>query len=449
MTETRLPAHASSDTFDDVPSLNSADVCARISLEECKPRVSVGVALRVVLQLSRTAVQGDAPRGLSASHVVLGRDGSIVLVEGAAVDAAALAMLLEELLTPAFALPQRVRDLLELARSRDEALRAMSTFRNALVHACSANGLVECSAQEFGQWVVECASEAASSRLQVVPDLDLPAPSGAFVGRGVAPVSASAGSSSPSVVASVPVLPASTIRKVAPPQESDELGEFEMNIERNVVPTADDYTARPSGPQSVSRSNLALDRRSPILRPLAKVVKPARDVSELAERAIAHASVAAVFLVVMGALVRWAHRPGGRSIKALLPHAFDGTSMAESGTVALSALVFAAVFLYFGVRSRPHSWFLVASGAAWLLFALAMVTVALASNDESGMPPDGVLLVPYILPLAVFLFALALGARAVRLMEREPLVKRIGGIPLAAVAGVLAFVAFEMSRFAL
>ena len=83
-----------------------------------------------------------------------------------------------------------------------------------------------------------------------------------------------------------------------------------------------------------------------------------------------------------------------------------------------------------------------------LLLALAMVTVTLASTGENPTPPDGVLLVPYVTPVAIALLALGMGLRAGRILGRARGARRVAGVPLAAIAGVLAFVAFEVSRLA-
>lgn len=152
------------------------------------------------------------------------------------------------------------------------------------------------------------------------------------------------------------------------------------------------------------------------------------------------------FAGTAGALVRFAHRAGGLSMTAPLPHAFDGTSAAHSGGVALTSLALALVVGGVGLKVHPRSWALVGSGGAMLVTALAMVTVTLASTGENPMPPDGVLLLPYLVPLSLAALALGIGGRGRQLMLDEAIGKRIAGVPVAALAGAIAFLAFEVSR---
>ena len=97
-----------------------------------------------------------------------------------------------------------------------------------------------------------------------------------------------------------------------------------------------------------------------------------------------------------------------------LPHAFDGTSATESGALALVSLVVAVTVVFVGLRIRPHAWAIVVAGGMLLLLALAMVTVTLASTGENRTPPDGALLVPYLLPGGLVLLALGIAGRAGR-----------------------------------
>jgi hypothetical protein len=159
-----------------------------------------------------------------------------------------------------------------------------------------------------------------------------------------------------------------------------------------------------------------------------------------------------IALVLLGgtaaALFRFVHHPGGRSLTALLPHAFDGLSATDSGAVAIVALVVAVTVIFVGLRLKPHAWFVVLSGGALLLLALAMVTVTLASTGDNPTPPDGVLLVPYLAPAALVLLALGIAGRAGRIMAGARGARRLGGAPLAVLAGALAFLAFEVSGLA-
>ena len=141
----------------------------------------------------------------------------------------------------------------------------------------------------------------------------------------------------------------------------------------------------------------------------------------------------------IAALVKLAHRAGGHSLTSVLPHAFDGTSVAQSGSVAGASLVLAIVLGFIGLRLRPRSWAFVVSGGAMLLTSLAMVTVTLVSTETNETPPDGALLIPWVVPIALAAVAIGLALRARR---------RLAALPLAAIAGALAFLAFEVSKLA-
>jgi hypothetical protein len=145
-------------------------------------------------------------------------------------------------------------------------------------------------------------------------------------------------------------------------------------------------------------------------------------------------------------LFKLAHRAGGVDVTALLPHAFDGSSATESGVVALLSLGVAIAIGFVGLRLRPHAWSLVGSSSALLLLALAMVTVTLASTGENPTPPDGVLLVPYLLPAAVLLLAVGVVGRAGRRFADRRGAARAAFVPIAAAAGAIGFAAVEASR---
>ena len=50
---------------------------------------------------------------------------------------------------------------------------------------------------------------------------------------------------------------------------------------------------------------------------------------------------------------------------------------------------------------------MIGSGGTWLLASLAMITVTLVATDEHPTPPDGALLIPYVVPLGLLLLGLA------------------------------------------
>jgi hypothetical protein len=230
--------------------------------------------------------------------------------------------------------------------------------------------------------------------------------------------------------------------------------DFDMQIERNVATTSMQH-ATSAGQASAS------PRRSGGLGAGLELAQPSRVVREggaARQRALEAEGVGAKLLGALGAaavagatlfgLLRQVHAAGGRDVTRLVPHAFDGTSAAESGGVALVSLVAAVALGFVGLRLKPPAWTLLGGAGTILLFALAMVTVTLASTGENGAPPDGVLLVPYLFPAATSLVALGLATRSSRRLVRERGARRAAAIPLAAAAGLLAFVAFETSRLA-
>jgi hypothetical protein len=77
-----------------------------------------------------------------------------------------------------------------------------------------------------------------------------------------------------------------------------------------------------------------------------------------------------------------------------------------------------------------------------------MVTVTLVSTEENPAPADGLLLLPYGLPAAIFFFGFGLAERGARLFASGGGARRAASIPLAAIGGVLAFLAYETSFLA-
>lgn len=288
--------------------------------------------------------------------------------------------------------------------------------------------------------------------------LDVPPSSGPDSGRSAAPASTRDG----------PARSASSARmlavQVAPPAIAfgGDDDDFDMEIERNVasstMPTA--MSSRPSGTDLAARPSMHGGRPSGHAiastgLEIAHVRARSRSHEEedgrgprITDRIVGYVVAGAVFAGAAAGLARLAHHAGGRSLERLMPHAFDGTSAPESGVVALVSLVFAVVLGFAGLKLTPRAWSFVASGGAMLLVALAMVTVTLASTGENPEPPDGALLFPYLFPAAVLLASLGVTGRAAWLFARGGVGRRLGSIPVAAIAGAIAFLAYEMSRLA-
>jgi hypothetical protein len=146
-----------------------------------------------------------------------------------------------------------------------------------------------------------------------------------------------------------------------------------------------------------------------------------------------------LFAGAIAGLVKLAHQAGGRSLAGLLPHAFDRTSVVHAGSVAGGTFVLAIVLGFIGFRLKPRSWEFVVSAGAMLVASLAMFTVTLVSTESNEMPPDGSLLIPWIIPFSLAALALGLALRAR---------SRLATLPLALIAGAIAFAAFETSQLA-
>ena len=153
------------------------------------------------------------------------------------------------------------------------------------------------------------------------------------------------------------------------------------------------------------------------------------------------------FLATSAALQNLAHRSGGRDVMSLLPHAFDATSTVQSGSCAIGALVLAIAIGFIAVKSRPRSYAMFASAAALLVASLAMVTVTLVSTEENPIPPDGALLIPYVVPAAVFFLGLGIAGRGPSLFLAGG-ARRIGAVVAAMAGGALVFAAIEISALA-
>lgn len=226
--------------------------------------------------------------------------------------------------------------------------------------------------------------------------------------------------------------------------------DMEMEIDRGggaplalEAPASSSRGAPPSsrrGPASSSGLDVAYRRLDP--KPVLEDDGPGAGA-----RAAAWAVPLVVFAATIGALVRAVHRAGGHTLAQTLPHAFDASSTIQSGGFAGAALVVAIAIGVVGLRVEPRSYAMLASAGAMVIASLAMVTVTLVSTEGNPSPPDGALLIPYVIPFA--LLSLALGALA-----RGPVLFLDGGarraraIGAAMVGGALAFAAFEISALA-
>lgn len=235
--------------------------------------------------------------------------------------------------------------------------------------------------------------------------------------------------------------------------DDGEGGMFDMEIERNVASTSFVHaqSSRAPGPQGGAR---------PGGRPGLELAAPSRMAREGAARpryadepgfGIKLAGLALAALIAGGtgfSLWKYVYHARGVDVMRKLPHAFDGTSATQSGAVSLVALILAVVLGFVGLKLRPYAWAVVSAGGLTLLIAIAMVTVTLGSTGENNVPPDGGLLVPYLLPAAVLLVSLGIVGRAGRRFAAGYGARRALLLPYAAIAGSVGYLAFELSRLA-
>ena len=235
-------------------------------------------------------------------------------------------------------------------------------------------------------------------------------------------------------------------------------GDFDdMEIERGgstSLPPMSSGRPTPSGRPSMaagttSRSSLAAGSGLELgsTRP-----RPAR--AQVRRGPSAIASTLAWFLTIVSTagafagLVRVVHgHHPARSFTELLPHAFDATSAKQSGAFALTALAVSIAVGYGGLKARGRSWAMVGSAAMLFVAALAMVTVTLVATDETPTPPDGALVIPYLMPLALVLFGFGVASRGIPYWHDRG-VHRLFTLVVGLGGGALVFTGIELSGLA-
>ncbi len=362
-----------------------------------------------------------------------------------------------------------------LAREPNDRFTSVHALYNALLGARALSHIPKTTNEDVARWATECARRPprASSLPTEVPDLDIPGASRAH--RSLPKMAAVHPLLIPDLRASSVEPMPSSARDLPDPESfprpsplggasvahgggreiafEDDDDDFDMPIERNfVMPvmSAMSEVATAPRPSSGTAARQGLDLAQP-----SRMVREGRERPryEAREPSVAVSVLAAGGLLVLASgtafvMLHQLHRTGGRNVTAALPSAFDGSSATSSGAVALVSLAIALAVGFVGLKLKPHAWAITASGGALLLLALAMVTVTLASTGESPTPPDGVLLVPYLVPASLLLFAAGLYERSIRVFARREGARRGAALPLAALAGALAFAAVETSRFA-
>ncbi len=259
--------------------------------------------------------------------------------------------------------------------------------------------------------------------------------------------------------------PPASVRSGAPPRvdpasmgggktlsfdDDEDGGDFDMEIERNVATTSVAHAtssraqggARPGG-----RPGLELAAPSRMAREGASARPQYADEPGFGMKLAGFILSAAIAGGTAFSLWKYVYHARGFDVMRKVPHAFDGTSAMQSGAVSLVALIVAVVLGFVGLKLKPYAWAIVSAGGLMLLLAIAMVTVTLGSTGEN-VPPDGGLLVPYLLPASVLLLAVGLVRRAGRRFAVAEGARKVLFVPFAAIAGAVGYVAFEVSRFA-
>jgi len=222
---------------------------------------------------------------------------------------------------------------------------------------------------------------------------------------------------------------------VLPP--ADDFGDMEIERGGHVMPAI-------SAPPTTSARPRPADPRLELAAPRSNLSRaPAYVPPSAAEKALARAVAVVPFSATFAALRQTVHV----RLPPVLPHAFDATSTVESGAVAIGALVAGIAIGVAGLRARPRSITLLGSAAAWLVSALAMVTVALVATEDHPAPADGALLFAYAAPLGMLLFGVGLAGRAAPLWLRGGS-RRALALAVSVAGGAIAFVAFAASSFA-
>ena len=370
--------------------------------------------------------------------------------------------------------PKPIADTLVTALRFDKHARfeSLDAFAKALINARAASGISTAAHKmDVATWLSERVPKAGAPVVQSAPPYSAPAyaPSTpvAIPDLEMAPstrVPATSAAPPPSSRSHNPPAFADRVRSAAPPKvdpsmgagrnlsfdDDDDSGGLDMEIERNLAMTP--YASGAPGAQTSARPSSG--------RPGLELAAPSR----MARAAAAEPQYAdepgtgmklagfALSIVIAGAtafsLWKYVYHARGFDITRALPHAFNGTSATESGVISLVGLVAAIGLGFAGLKLRPHAWAIVASGGLMLLLAIAMVTVALGSSGENSVPPDGGLLVPYLLPASVLVLSLGLVGRAGRRFAVGQGARKALTLPFAMIAGAVGYLAFEVSRFA-
>jgi hypothetical protein len=374
--------------------------------------------------------------------------------------------------------PKPIADALVTALRFDKHARfeSLEAFTKALINARAASGISTAAHKmDVAAWLSERVPKPGAPGVQSVPvrSAPAPAPSSPPYVPPVPDLEIAPSTRAPVISAPPPsnrgpapatTQPPASVRSAAPPQvdptmgagrnlsfDDDDDGGLGMEIERNLAMTP--YASGAPGAHTSARPAGGMRPGLELAAP-SRMARAAAAEPQYADEPGTGMKLAGLALsaVIAGgtafSLWKYVYHARGFDITRALPHAFNGTSATESGIISLVGLVTAIGLGFAGLKLRPHAWAIVASGGLMLLLAIAMVTVTLGSTGESNVPPDGGLLVPYLLPASVLLLALGLVGRAGRRFAVGQGGRKALVLPFAAIAGAVGYLAFELSRFA-
>lgn len=284
-----------------------------------------------------------------------------------------------------------------------------------------------------------CFAYVAAPDPKDIPDLDL------------TPLRAS----SPKAPSLAPAPPASSMNRTTLERETSlsssldgDGDEFDMELERSsaMVSIQTATSERRIAPaQSVGRSASGLEVSYDRFNP--KRHARARPPPSFGRKFAAWALPLGLSAGVVVGQLKLVHRPGGHAITRLLPHAFDATSTLQSGGGSLAALALAIGLGFVGVKKEPRSYVMVGSASMLLVASIAMVTITLVSTEEQPTPPDGALILPYVVPLALLLLGVSVGGRSPHLFLGGGIRRALALVAVLASGALVAF-AIELSPLA-
>ncbi len=155
-----------------------------------------------------------------------------------------------------------------------------------------------------------------------------------------------------------------------------------------------------------------------------------------------------LWIGVLAAGMRFIYNPAGYNPMQLLPSAFDGTSMIISAAVSLVSVALCVAFGIGAFRGDKRTYGFLITALGFMLIGIAMITVTLASSGDMSAPPDGALLIPYVIPLVSV--GWSIGAMEWGFWQWRTGIAANRGISVACAvgSGALAFLTIELSPLA-